>query len=450
MSEIDKESFYIKRIQELEAKVESLERLVEQLMAELAKYKTPKNSSNSSIPPSHDIVKIPRTQSLREPSGRKPGGQKGREGLTLKRTPNPDVVIDCKPTVCERCGSDLTEQKATQKGSYQEVDIPPIKPVWTEYRQFEIKCTCGHHNCEALPHRGAVYGPRIQAYVSCLSVEQSLPYQRITQLLKEMFGLSLSEGTIDSMLKRMSNKVKEFYEKIRKSVRQSAVTGSDETGLRVSGKLHWIWVWQSNNATYLAVNRSRGSATVEANFPEGFKLGFLVHDRLAAQTKTEAGAHQFCMAHILRELKYIQQVEPKNIWAKELEGLIKETIGLEKELGSDQRERDLMLADAQMGLKRILQAEAYGKEACRLKAALEKHSDKLWHYIENEEVPATNNASERALRNVKVKQNVATSIRTFFGAEIFCILRSVCDTCKKQGSSFFEILLKFSLLPSSG
>ena len=172
-----------------------------------------------------------------------------------------------------------------------------------------------------------------------------------------------------------------------------------------------------------------------------------MHDRLAAQINTEAGDYQFCMAHILRELKYIQEIAPENNWSRKLESLLEETIHLEKELGHDFSERRLMKLDAETALEKLLESPAHGEVAERLKKSLIKHRDKLWHYIENPEVPATNNASERALRNVKVNQKVSTSMRTLSGAEIFCKLRSIADTYKKQGTSFFKVLSQFALHP---
>ncbi len=60
-------------------------------------------STNSSKPPSSDGRKKPQPKSLRRKSGRKPGGQKGRKGTTLRQVPNPDEVRDYTPER-RRCG----------------------------------------------------------------------------------------------------------------------------------------------------------------------------------------------------------------------------------------------------------------------------------------------------------------------------------------------------------
>ena len=57
------------------------------LRERLAKYENPdKNSNNSSTLPSKERMKdeiVRRTRSLRKPSGKKPGGQKGHDGHKL-------------------------------------------------------------------------------------------------------------------------------------------------------------------------------------------------------------------------------------------------------------------------------------------------------------------------------------------------------------------------------
>ena len=444
-----------RRLEEGSRKLEEGNRLllerIEALEKELSKYKTKKTSRNSSRPPSQDFGKCRRTRSLRKSKGLSPGGQLGHKGQTLECTETPDALIELKPKLCEKCGQDLEENAAQPMGRSQTIDLPQVKPIWTEHRYFKTVCSCGHCNGGSQSKtRGVVYGPRIRALVSYLSIEHYMPYSRIVEVLKETYGLRISEGSIDNILKRMGDQSTDLYDQIRQKVMKSEVVGSDETGFRVAGKLHWVWAWQSSQATYLSVHQSRGRLAVDENFPQGLKNSVLVHDRWASQINTEALDHQFCMAHILRELKYIQESEPQNQWAWGLESLIQETIHLEKELGEDWNERALMKSEAQLALMKLLNQEALGETAQRLQKSLKKHRDKLWHYLEQAEIPPTNNASERALRNIKVKQKVSTSMRTLLGAKIFCKLRSIAETCRKQKTSFFQALLLLSLQPLSG
>lgn len=438
-------------ILDLQSKVQRLEDEKKMLLAEikslrlrLKSHEVRKTSHNSSNPPSHDFAKNIRKKSLRNKSGLPSGGQPGHLGRTLERKENPDKVESQCPSHCERCGKSLQGQKPLCATSYQVVDIPKEAAFWTEYRSVKVRCGCGCVNSKSLGHKGVIYGPRVKALISYLSIRQYLSHARISEFLNETYSLRISEGTIANILNEQGKLVAPWYEYIRKVVTQSNVVGSDETGFRVNGKLHWVWTWQSPEATYLSISKSRGKAAVEENYCFGFPNSTLVHDRWAAQINTPGKEHQLCVAHLIRELRYLKEVSPENNWINPLKTLFEETISLEKSIGDDYFARLQMMNEAKARFTSLMQAPAYGKKAENLKRSLIKHQDKLWHYIEQKAVPATNNSSEQALRNVKIKQKISTSMRTLCGAEIFCKLRSIAETCRKQGKSFFKALLQIS------
>tara|TARA_R110000850_G_scaffold101708_1_gene210295 strand:+ start:210 stop:749 length:540 start_codon:yes stop_codon:yes gene_type:complete len=119
----------MERIRFLEARVLELEK-------ELAKYRTPKNSNNSSIPPSKDENRPKKTQRLRENSGKKPGGQPGHEGHTLEMSSVPDAITDHIPGFCSCCGYDLSSITAELSSKRQVIDLPVISPVCTEHKNY--------------------------------------------------------------------------------------------------------------------------------------------------------------------------------------------------------------------------------------------------------------------------------------------------------------------------
>ena len=136
--------------EELISIVEMLLKRVVELENELEKYKHPKNSSNSSIPPSKDENRLKR-KSLREKTGCKPGGQKGHEGNTLKMVENPDVIQKHIPKYCNYCGKDISNLPYEFVGKRQVIDIPEIKLHVTEHQLYKKVCTCGHETCSEYP-----------------------------------------------------------------------------------------------------------------------------------------------------------------------------------------------------------------------------------------------------------------------------------------------------------
>jgi hypothetical protein len=129
-------------VQLLLKRVESMDAENMVLRERLARYENPKNSRNSSIPPSRDENRPKRNQSLRKVSGKKPGGQKGRKGNTLKVISNPDTIVKLQPHYCRQCGSSLAVVEAKQEKSRQIIDIPIIKAICTEYQVYSKTCNC--------------------------------------------------------------------------------------------------------------------------------------------------------------------------------------------------------------------------------------------------------------------------------------------------------------------
>src|SRR5271165_4306856 len=160
------------------------------------------NSSNSGKPPSSDgLRKPPRVSSLREPSGKKSGGQKGHPGATLRRTEAPDATIDHYPETCAACGEALTAAMATDHVARQVFDLPePTQLIVTEHRAHDCRCvSCGTRTRAAFPEGVTApvqYGERIGAFVLYLLHYQLLPEKRLAALMADLFGVKLVTATI--------------------------------------------------------------------------------------------------------------------------------------------------------------------------------------------------------------------------------------------------------------
>ena len=165
----------IRRLEALEKKVEALEKENAFLRERLAKYENPKNSRNSSMPPSKDENRPKANQSLRKSSGKSVGGQKGREGKTLEMTAVPDKIIELQPDYCNNCGLSLLDVMATKRQSRQIIDIPPIKAIFTEYQTFSKACSCGCITVSDFPqgvNSPISYGENIEALVAYFHARQ--------------------------------------------------------------------------------------------------------------------------------------------------------------------------------------------------------------------------------------------------------------------------------------
>ncbi len=439
LRKLDKEQL-VDLVYDLLIKVDALTAQVKMLQAEVNWLKTHKNSGNSSLPPSQDMFRI-KNQSLRKKSNKKSGGQPGHKGETLLMSPNPDTVIEHKPDkTCLRCGKIHSGGAYELVGKRQVIDIPVIKASIVEHQIFQSTCSCG---CIIEGHYPAgvtapvQYGNNLISLTAYLSSRQYVPYNRLSELIKSMTNISMSEGTIYNMLNKAANMVLPIYEGIKQEISKAITIGGDETGVKVNKDKSWAWTWQSLLATYITISSSRGFATIMGNFPDGFPQATLVSDSWAAQLKTPAKRHQLCLAHLLRELNFFQELY-KIKWITEMKEVLSSAINLKKRMTPEQydlpfKERSDLLSKFDQLVNQEL-PEKYSK-IFPFKKRLKKRKNQVFNFLFYPDVPYDNNASEHAIRNLKVKQKVSGGFRSERGAEIFAILRSVVDTIIKKGGN---------------
>lgn len=417
---------------------------VEGLEQELAIYRKGKNSGNSHIPPSTDLRKPKRNQSLREPTDKKSGGQSGHEGSSLSFSATPDQIVTHIPHFCCLCGEDLSAVPAICIGQRQVIDIPIPTVICTEHRSFAKTCCCGMFNKGDFPvnvKASVQYGSRIEALTVYLNVRQYMPYGRIQEFYSQILGLPISQGGIVGLMDRFTEKALPVYEEIKNRIEIAECLGTDETGAKVNGKTHWFWTWQNQTLTFIVRSASRGYRTIAETFPEGLPNTVLVHDRWAAHFQCKSVDRQICLAHLLRDLNYIQQVHQSK-WAESFKRLIKQAMAL-----GNQPEYDGLLAsnkrdsfEAELGELLRYQLPIKHKLALTLQKKLRKISENILCFLHYNSVPSDNNGSERAIRNIKVKQKISGGFRSTQGADGFAVLRSVIDTTIKSGQQVFFAL----------
>jgi transposase len=444
----EKINFLLKRVDYLEKEVvdlrdenRGLKSQVCQLTDRLAKYENPKNSKNSSKPPSSDFPKFPKTQSLRESSGKKPGGQFGHDGTTLKMVTSPDIIETHCPSFCTCCGEDLSTIPAMFIGKRQVINIPPIQPIVTEHQIFNKSCKCGQLNQASFPlgvNAPVSYGENVQAMIAYLSARQYLPVNRLAELLSDLFGLSVSTGGIDHILTKMKSKASVAYESIRQNVLKNKVIGADETGVSINGKNHWAWTFQHKYATFIAVHKNRSFKAIKEIMPEGLRNNTLVTDCWAAYFKTGAEGHQLCTAHLSRELIYHKQKHPDETWSGRMSKLITKALNLRRDNKATKFNVGEILATFSALIIEPLNKEL--KEVVAFQKRMVKHSDHLFNFLLNKDIPPDNNGSERAIRNFKVKQKISGFFKSVEGADIYATLRSVIDTAIKNEQNPYQIM----------
>jgi hypothetical protein len=427
----------INLVNELYSEIKGLRKENEILKEKLAKYEHPKNSNNSSLPPSKDENRPFKSKSLRRKTGRKPGGQKGHEGTTLEMTADPDHTIEHMPQYCECCGKDIGTVSGEFVERRQEIDLPPIKPIVTEHRVYRRHCSCGHATTSDFPAgitSSVGYGPMIESLTGYFHSRQYLPFLRTQELFRDIFSVPISEGGIHYLLNRLSEKALPWYYKIWEMITLSPVVGTDETGGRLNGHKIWIWAWQNERFTWLKGTNNRGYKTIEENFPAGFTNTVLVHDCWRSHFQTGVQTHQLCTAHLLRELNYLEE-RYHHRWPVRFKKFIVDSIELKKNMNPGDYYQPLQeRIDLERRLDRLLASriDPNHKELVSFQKRMFKYKDYILTFLYHPKVPPDNNGSERAIRNVKVKQKVSGQFKSWKGVENFLILRSITDTALKN------------------
>ena len=403
--------------------------------------KPEKNSRNSSVPPSQESIaarELRRTKSLRKPSGKPSGGQPGHKGSTLQSVSTPDRIIEHKPAYCKCCGRPLEGIGYRKIRKTQIMDIKFVIET-SEHQYYEKVCECGSvNNCDA-PNCRIKYGDNIRAFVTYLNVVQCIPFKRIAELISDLSGQKISEGTLQNILKKNSAKADAAYEEIRRRIECAPVVGADETGAAVGKELHWNWIFQNDLLTYVYQLKSRGQQAIDSKFPKGLPNSTLVTDRHQSYFKMNVKNHQVCLAHLLRNAEYLSELDTKQDWSRRFIHLIAHAIDLKRT--GDITKRKVKVLKTKM--KNLLGESLthLGDEFDTFKKGILKVKDYLFTFLTDPHVPYDNNASERGVRKIKIKQKVSGCFRTDGGADDFAKLHSIAETAMKNGNSKYYAIL---------
>jgi len=226
--------------------------------------KPKKSAKNSSLPPSRGF-KAEVNIEVQE-TGKKRAGSIGREGGGRVLSKNPDQIIKATIKSCTGCGKEIIETMQVLVERYDKIEIPIIKPIITRVERYGCKCeNCGQQQIAAVPvgmEGGSPFGERIAALVTTMRYSHGISYRRMHQMLKEVFGLEISEGAIANLLTRVKAQLETEVTGIQQAIRNSRLVCSDETSARVNGKNQWEWVFQNEEVCFHIIRASRGADVI--------------------------------------------------------------------------------------------------------------------------------------------------------------------------------------------
>ena len=429
--------------------VEQLRGQVKELQERLAL-----DSHNSSKPPSSNPP-AQRTKSLRTASGKKSGAQPGHRGTTLQASSTPEQVVEHVATTCPDCGHSLREVKGRPSGDRRQVfDVPPLKLEVTEHRLLEKECpwcgTCTRGKFPAGIAPGVQYGPQLKALAVYWVQYHLLPWQRTCEMLGDLFGQPVAEGTLAAALTECAAVLEQPEEAVKQALTQAPVATFDETGLYVAGTREWVHVASTPELTHYGPHAKRGAEATQAIGILPLFTGRAIHDAWAPYFDYSC-AHGLCNAHHLRELTFVHEQLGQG-WAQEMKELlvaIKHAVERARaneapalppaqQRRFEKRYEQLLATGLQVPENRP--QPPTGKRGRPKQSKAKNLLDRLAHrqretlaFMTDFTVPFDNNQAERDLRMVKVQQKVSGCFRSRDGAKVFCRIRGYLSTLKKQG-----------------
>ena len=444
--------FVVSIIQKLEARIQALEDRLD------------KDSHNSSKPPSSDGLKKPVKSRKRHGSNKKVGGQAGHVGTRLEPVEKPDHVAVHQVKRCHGCAGSLEEIVPKRVVKRQVFDLPAeIKLEVTEH-QAEVKICpdCGAENVAEFSSgvtQPTQYGPRIGAQMVYFNQYHFIPMERTAEIMQDLYGQPVSNGTIPAVNARIAEQVKSVHEDIRQYLIQTEEpVHFDETGMKISGKLHWLHSASTKKVTFCQIHPKRGAQAMDAVGILPKRTGWSVHDFWKPYLKYQQARHALCNAHLIRELIFLVERHQQG-WASELLDLL---LDIKQTVETAQQEYRSALLPKQITdfETRYEQFVTQGEQANppntrregqrgRIKQStarnlldrLRNHRKKILAFMYDFKVPFDNNLAERDIRMAKVHQKVSGGFRSDGGAQAFSYIRSYISTARKNGQQVLDALV---------
>src|SRR6516225_12186935 len=426
----------------LETRVTALVAMVQALQEQLNQ-----TSQNSSRPPSSDS---PQHRRPGHPQRhRRRGGQPGHPGHTRTLIPGEEVdeVVVRKPTQCTHCQAPLSGDDP-KPWRHQVIELPPIKPVVTEYQWHQLACpACGELTRAPWPAGvpSRTYGPRVQATVALCTGAYRLSKRTTQQVMAEVFGVPMRVGTISLLEQATTAVVAAPVEEARTYVHEQAVAHLDETSWCQGGKRAWLWVAVTSLVTVFLVRMSRGGQVARELLGAQFS-GILVTDRYSAYNGYPVRWRQLCWAHLLRDFEAMrgrggrseeigdallaQAHQMFAWWHLVREGTLKRSTFRSYMTPLRHEVERLLEAGSQCGVPAT-------EGTCR---DILKRREALWTFVQVTGVEPTNNTAERAIRPGVQWRKTSFGTQSKEGSRFVESMMTVVATLKQQQRNVLDYL----------
>jgi transposase len=430
--------------------IKALIQRITQLENDLAKAQ--KNSSNSSKPPSSDIVNPQKAAKRNRKRKRKRGGQKGHPRHDRPSFPFESLDNAWEYTLesCPLCGVTLEDAERAPR-VVQQVEIIDVPVRIEEHRGRAYWCpSCQKFHYAPLPpevEQGQLFGPRLTTLVAYMKGVCHASFSTIRKFIRDVIGIKVSRGYLRKLIGKMSEALKPSYDELLGALPNENTLNIDETGHKENGERFWTWCFRAEMYTLFRIDKSRGSKVLIDVLGEEFN-GVIGCDYWGAYKKYmrlhENVQLQFCIAHLIRDVKYLATLSDKatKAYGKRLREALRQlfrVIHRREEVLPRTFERRLSAAR-----DRIF-ATATGRvpsssEAQNMADRFVKHGKSYFRFITTPGIGPTNNLAEQAIRFVVIDRRITQGTRNESGRHWCERIWTTIATCTQCGLNVFEFL----------
>ena len=427
-----------------EAKLAETHRLLKLAIERIAalEERLNKNSKNSSKPPSSD-----RKANTDDPKKTR----KSRGGINRALLPSDQVdrFQTCKLSHCPCCGfHKLIDQNHPLV--LQQAELPEVKAIITQFNCTKYACVaCGEKFFANLPSGvpNSAFGPRLMGLVATLTGVFHLAKREAMLLVRDLYGVTISEGSIINVEERVATAINEIYERIHQHVMESVFPKHfDETSWRNRGKNHYVWVASTSKAVCFRIEANRSKEAFQ-RFAANLVDAPVVTDRYSAYTHLQQ-PHQHCLAHLIRDFrKYAERDGPDSEIGKALEMELRKICKNHREFRENQislSSRDARFRHQKKRLEEHL-VDGLANGSDELSGLCERLLDemhKLWTFSDFTNVDPTNNLAERDLRKLVLWRKKSYGTRSNRGQHFVERISTIAETLKRSCENIWAFITK--------
>ena len=462
---------------ELAASVERLvaqTRLLEERVRRLEEQSR-QSSRTGSKPPSQDPPKTRQQRRAearakakellaRDAKKRSAGGQSGHEGSGRSLLPEDQVneFVNHYPESCRGCGHEFAEAEkvpSRRPGRRQVAELPPITVLVTEHRSHRLRCPCCKKKTTGeFPAAVAAspFGPGLQAAVLTLTARNRISRRDMSELARELFGVSLSVGAVDAICQRGSTALAEPHQALVSWVLGAPAVNVDETGWTTAGTARTLWTATIPAAAIFRIAADRHRDRLTELLGERF-AGICCSDRWWAYNHIDPESRQACWSHLQRDFRFHAEGLPtqKAFGEQGLELTSRmfhawhdfqhhqDRARLQRDIAPTQAELRTLVEEAGRKTPKNKYHRGFANNLVKIWPA-------LWTFVAVEGVQPTNNAAERSLRGPVIHRKLSHGTRSQDGEHFIERALSASVTCRLQHRSLFTYLTQLLTAQARG